>query len=47
MKIKQLIDELKKYNENSEVITEGCDCNGDVGSVEEMGDDVYLKRSSL
>jgi hypothetical protein len=36
MTVKELIQELSKCNQDAEVETEGCDCYGDVGSVEEQ-----------
>jgi hypothetical protein len=34
MTVKQLIEQLKKYPEDMEVITEGCDCYGDSNKLE-------------
>jgi hypothetical protein len=34
MRVKELIAELQKFDGDLEVITEGCDCDGDVGSVQ-------------
>jgi len=36
MKVKHLIVELQKFNPELEVITEGCDCDGDSASVKEV-----------
>ena len=35
MKVRELIDALSRFDAEWEVITEGCDCYGDVGGVEE------------
>lgn len=46
MTVQQLIEALEKVNNKSaEVITEGCDCDGDVGGIEENKSDVYLWRA--
>lgn len=50
MKVKDLIVELQKQDPEAEVLTEGCDCIGDVGSVEEFPPDkgetaILLSRS--
>ena len=46
MTVQQLIDALAAIEDKTrEVITEGCDCNGDLGSVEVYGSYVYLNRT--
>lgn len=50
MKVKELIFELQKHDPEAEVLTEGCDCLGDVGEVEEFPSDkgetaILLTRS--
>lgn len=35
MKVKELIEELKKFDGEKSVLTEGCDCDGIAGKVEE------------
>ena len=49
MTVKELIEKLQAVPQDLEVFTEGCDCDGDVGSVavETAGDSisyVYLYR---
>jgi hypothetical protein len=44
MTVKELIEELKNFDEDATVITEGCDCNGDVATVGEQDGCVYLGR---
>lgn len=36
MTVAELIEELRKWPADAEVVTEGCDCYGDVGSVAEL-----------
>lgn len=33
MKVRELISELQKHDSDCDVVTEGCDCCGEVGSV--------------
>ena len=46
--VEKLIEELKKFPKNKEVILEGCDCWGDAISVREVtepdGDKVLIER---
>lgn len=46
MTVSELMDALKKMPPNLEVITEGCDCDGDVTEVVHDTENaiVYLKR---
>jgi hypothetical protein len=46
VKVKDLLEELKRADPAADVRAEGCDCYGDVASVKwHAGDDiVYLKR---
>jgi len=46
--VAELIEELKKAPQDAKVFTEGCDCYGDVGSVEidKNGKEVGLMRTS-
>lgn len=49
MKVKELIEELKKFPDDYEVITEGCDCFGEVDKLEEFEEyggklEVILRR---
>lgn len=44
MKVKDLIRELEKYNPDSGVKTEGCDCYGEIDKSEEINNIVYLYR---
>jgi len=47
MKVKHLIERLKKFDPELEVVTEGCDCNGDTYSVVEMDwNPLYYKSST-
>ncbi len=48
MTVQELIEELKKAPPDAEVYTEGCDCNGDVGSVRIEADrkEILLERSA-
>lgn len=34
MTVRELIEKLQKFNPDVEVITEGCDCTGDIDDVE-------------
>lgn len=47
MKVKELIEALKNCNQDAEVVTEGCDCYGDVAIVskDHLKDVVFLGRS--
>ena len=57
MNVKELIRQLKKFDGDLEILTQGCDCDGDVGKVEyleynerldgtgEQRKYVYLRRS--
>ncbi len=45
MNVQELIDALEKIEDKTKiVITEGCDCNGDAGSLDD-GDEVMILRS--
>lgn len=46
MNVKELIERLQKCDPDKKVITEGCDCTGDIFSIQE-GEEVFLKRTSL
>jgi hypothetical protein len=41
----ELIEELKKLDPNLVVCTEGCDCDGQVGSVALQDGNAYLART--
>ena len=46
MTVQQLIDALTEIEDKTrEVMTEGCDCVGDLGSVEVTDSYVYLNRT--
>lgn len=46
MKVKHLIRELKKCNPELEVITEGCDCQGDSAAVKRQKTSVLIIRGA-
>jgi hypothetical protein len=45
MTVQELIAALQGYDPSLPIVTEGCDCCGSVGVVEQHGGDVYLCRS--
>jgi hypothetical protein len=48
MNVQELIDALNAIEDKTLTVTsEGCDCDGDVGSVTIIGDEVYLRRGEL
>lgn len=44
MKVSELIEKLQRAPQDAEIITEGCDCDGDVGFVVVQDDRVLLAR---
>lgn len=51
MTVRELIEALRSADQDAEVVTEGCDCLGDVGAVEPMAHfegkrAVLLKRAT-
>lgn len=45
MKVSELIEKLQKAPPDAEVLTEGCDCNGDTAIVIVGEDGVMIARS--